>query len=166
MKIIRFDKQIKQKWKSRKIPKDFNKIPGSKILGNPVPKNPGIPGFGKISSRKIPGLKFLIPLGPGEMVVDKVADMEVATISNGVATITNEPAVGLLWNLNPDWKFPSYSSLMFRYKLQRKSCKYDFSRQKCYNFVFLQKVLFLLLNKENTALWQPVFPLKTIVCAG
>ena len=88
------------------------------------------------------------------MVVDKVADMEVATISNGVATITNEPAVGLLWNLNPDWKFPSYSSLMFRYKLQRKSCKYDFSRQKCYNFVFLQKVLFLLLNKENTALWQ------------
>ena len=47
-----------------KIPKDFNKIPGSKILGNPVPKNPGIPGFGKIPSRKIPGLKFLIPLGP------------------------------------------------------------------------------------------------------
>ena len=38
----------------------------------------------------------------GNMVVDKVADMEVATISNGVATITNEPAVGLLWNLNPD----------------------------------------------------------------
>ena len=25
-----------------KIQKDFNKIPGSKILGNPVPKNPGI----------------------------------------------------------------------------------------------------------------------------
>ena len=42
MKMIRFDKQIKQKCKSRKIPKDFNKIPGSKILGNPVPKNPGI----------------------------------------------------------------------------------------------------------------------------
>ena len=83
-----------------KIPKIFNKIPGSKILGNPVPKNPGILGFGKISSRKIPGLKFLIPLT--DMVVDKVADMEVATISNGVATITNEPAVGLLWNLNPD----------------------------------------------------------------
>ena len=40
--MIRFDKQIKQKCKSRKIPKDFNKIPGSKILGNPVPKNPGI----------------------------------------------------------------------------------------------------------------------------
>ena len=48
-----------------KIPKVFPKIPGSKILGNPVPKNPGIPGFGKIPSRKIPGLKFLIPLGPG-----------------------------------------------------------------------------------------------------
>ena len=47
-----------------KIPKVFPKIPGSKILGNPVPKNPGIPGFGKIPSRKIPGLKFLIPLGP------------------------------------------------------------------------------------------------------
>ena len=42
MKMIRFDKQIKQKWKSRKISKDFNKIPGSKILGNSVPKNPGI----------------------------------------------------------------------------------------------------------------------------
>ena len=42
-----------------KIPKDFPEIPGSKILGNPVPNNPGIPGFGKI-----PGLKFLIPLGP------------------------------------------------------------------------------------------------------
>ena len=40
--MIRFNKQIKQKWKSQKIPKDFNKIPGSKILGNPVPKNPGI----------------------------------------------------------------------------------------------------------------------------
>ena len=48
-----------------KIPKVFPKIPGSKILENPVPKNPGIPGFGKIPSRKIPGLKFLIPLGPG-----------------------------------------------------------------------------------------------------
>ena len=47
-----------------KIPKVFPKIPGSKILENPVPKNPGIPGFGKIPSRKIPGLKFLIPLGP------------------------------------------------------------------------------------------------------
>jgi len=50
-----------------KIPKNpeiFSLIPGSKILENPVPKNPGIPGFGKIPSRKIPGLKFLIPLGP------------------------------------------------------------------------------------------------------
>ena len=37
-----------------------------------------------------------------DMVVDKVADMEVATISNGIATISNEPAVGLLCNLNPD----------------------------------------------------------------
>ena len=34
------------------------------IRVNPVPKNPGIPGFGKIPSRKIPGLKILIPLGP------------------------------------------------------------------------------------------------------
>ena len=34
------------------------------IMVNPVPKNPGIPGFGKIPSRKIPGLKILIPLGP------------------------------------------------------------------------------------------------------
>ena len=34
------------------------------IRVNPVPNNPGIPGFGKIPSRKIPGLKFLIPLGP------------------------------------------------------------------------------------------------------
>ena len=58
-----YDKANKAKMK---IPKDFNKIPGSKILGNPVPKNPGIPGFGKISSQKIPGLKFLIPLGPGD----------------------------------------------------------------------------------------------------
>ena len=66
--MIRFDKQIKQKWKSRKIPKDFNKIPGSKILGNPVPKNPGIPGFGKILSLKIPGLNFLISLGPAHNV--------------------------------------------------------------------------------------------------
>ena len=33
-------------------------------MENPVPKNPGIPGFGKIPSRKIPGLKFLITLGP------------------------------------------------------------------------------------------------------
>ena len=33
-------------------------------MENPVPKNPGIPGFSKIPSRKIPGLKFLIPLGP------------------------------------------------------------------------------------------------------
>ena len=41
------------------------KIPGLKIRVNHVPKNPGIPGFGKIPSRKIPGLKFLIPLGPG-----------------------------------------------------------------------------------------------------
>ena len=51
-----------------KIPKNpeiFSLIPGSKTLENPVPKNPGIPGFGKIPSRKIPGLKFLIPLGPG-----------------------------------------------------------------------------------------------------
>ena len=70
MKIIRFDKQIKQKWKSQKITKDFNKIPGSKILGNPVLKNPGIPGFGKIPSRKILGLKFLIQLGPGPHIRD------------------------------------------------------------------------------------------------
>ena len=34
------------------------------IRVNPVPKNPGIPGFGKIPSRKIPGLKILILLGP------------------------------------------------------------------------------------------------------
>ena len=31
---------------------------------NPIPKNPGIPGFGKIPSRKILGLKILILLGP------------------------------------------------------------------------------------------------------
>ena len=69
MVMINFDENypIRQANKAKmKIPKDFNKIPGSKILGNPVPKNPGIPGFGKISSRKIPGLKFLIPLGPGD----------------------------------------------------------------------------------------------------
>ena len=39
------------------------KNPG--IWQNPIPKNPGIPGFCKIPSRKIPGLKFLIPLRPG-----------------------------------------------------------------------------------------------------
>ena len=32
--------------------KNFWKIPGLKIRVNPVPKNPGIPGFGKIPSRK------------------------------------------------------------------------------------------------------------------
>ena len=36
----------------------------SQILENPVLKNPGIPEFGKIPSRKILGFKFLIPLGP------------------------------------------------------------------------------------------------------
>ena len=46
--------------------KNFLTIPGLKIRVNPVPKNPGIPGFGKIPSRKIPGLKFLIPLGPAQ----------------------------------------------------------------------------------------------------
>ena len=45
--------------------RNFWTIPGLKIRVNPVPKNPGIPGFGKIPSRKIPGLKILIPLGPG-----------------------------------------------------------------------------------------------------
>ena len=67
MVMINIDENypIRQANKAKmKIPKDFNKIPGSKILGNPVPKNPGIPGFGKIPSRKIPGLKFLIPLEP------------------------------------------------------------------------------------------------------
>ena len=44
--------------------RNFWTIPGLKIRVNPVPKNPGIPGFGKIPSRKIPGLKILIPLGP------------------------------------------------------------------------------------------------------
>ena len=56
----------KQKPKSRKIPESFLTIPRSKIRLNPVPENPGIPGFGKIPSRKIPGLKILIPLGPGD----------------------------------------------------------------------------------------------------
>ena len=56
MKMIRFDKQMKLKWKSRKIPKDFPEIPGLKNIGksrpeksrdpgiwqNPVPINPGI----------------------------------------------------------------------------------------------------------------------------
>ena len=50
--------------------RNFWTIPGLKIRVNPVPKNPGIPGFGKIPSRKIPGLKILIPLGPaGECIV-------------------------------------------------------------------------------------------------
>ena len=51
-----------------KIPNEFPLIPGSKILGNPIQKNPGIPGFGKIASRKILGFKFLIPLGPGDHI--------------------------------------------------------------------------------------------------
>ena len=48
--------ETKNPEKSRK---NFLPIPGLKIRVNPVPKNPGIPGFGKI-----PGLKILIPLGP------------------------------------------------------------------------------------------------------
>ena len=63
-----------------KIPKDFPEIPGSKILGNPVPKNPRIPEFGKIPSRKIPELKFLIPLGPVDNTVS--SPLEVAMIYN------------------------------------------------------------------------------------
>ena len=59
-----FDQHMKQKPKSRKIPEIFWTIPGSKIRVNPVPENPGIPGFGQIPSRKIPGLKILILLGP------------------------------------------------------------------------------------------------------
>ena len=42
----------------------FGKIPGWKFQANPVPKNPGIPGFCKISSRKSQDWKFLIPLEP------------------------------------------------------------------------------------------------------
>ena len=60
------------KMKIPKNPEIFSLIPGSKTLENPVPKNPGIPGFGKIPSRKIPGLKFLIPLGPGGDTLDPV----------------------------------------------------------------------------------------------
>ena len=59
-----FDQHTKQKPKSREIPEIFWTIPGSKIRVNPVPENPGIPGFGQIPSRKIPGLKILIPLWP------------------------------------------------------------------------------------------------------
>ena len=45
MVMINIDENypIRQANKAKmEIPKDFNKIPGSKILGNPVPKNPGI----------------------------------------------------------------------------------------------------------------------------
>ena len=63
MKIILFDKQMKQKWKSRKIPKFFPKSRDQKYWKIPSRK---IPGFSKILSRKIPGLKFLILLGPAD----------------------------------------------------------------------------------------------------
>ena len=73
MVMVKIDENYPILEAKMKIPKDFNKIPGSKILGNPVPKNPGIPGFGKIPSRKIPGLKFLIPLGPdGQCKLEKL----------------------------------------------------------------------------------------------
>ena len=44
----------------------FGKIPGLKFQANPVPKNPGIPGFCKIPSQKSRDWKFLIPLEPGQ----------------------------------------------------------------------------------------------------
>ena len=68
-----------------KIPNEFPLIPGSKILGNPIPKNPGIPGFGKIPSRKISGFKFLIPLGPAE---EGTGDLRLSATFTNISTIS------------------------------------------------------------------------------
>ena len=60
---------------------------------NPVPKNPGIPGFGKIPSRKIPGLKILIPLEPGIDYGDQV----LCGVTEDVCTLDS------LQILDPHW---------------------------------------------------------------
>ena len=79
-----------------KIPKVFPKIPGLKILENPVPKNPGIPGFGKIPSRKIPGLKFLIPLGPDRQY--KAGGLHIGILSLLEYEITQNASLRLIWS--------------------------------------------------------------------
>ena len=49
--------------KYRKIPNNFQKIPGWKYKDNTVPKNTGIPGFCKNTVPYRTGMKFLIQLG-------------------------------------------------------------------------------------------------------
>jgi hypothetical protein len=51
--------------KKKANPEKFKTIPGLEIEANPDPENPGIPGFLQNPVPKIPGLKLLIPLGPG-----------------------------------------------------------------------------------------------------
>ena len=61
----KIDQQLHKKANPEKIPKNYQTIPGLKIEANPDPENPGIPGFLQNPVPKIPGLKLLIPLGPG-----------------------------------------------------------------------------------------------------
>ena len=57
---------IQTKWSKNENSKKFPLNSGIKNVRNPVTKNSRIPGFCKILSRKIPGLTFLIPLGPAQ----------------------------------------------------------------------------------------------------
>ena len=98
------------KMKIPKNPEIFSLIPGSKILENPVPKNPGIPGFGKIPSRKIPGLKFLIPLGPahGQAITGSRESRDPGIFSWSKSRDFGKWNPGIFRDLLVEWKWTFY----------------------------------------------------------